>query len=87
MKHKHRGRNHRHIPRHYKSCKSSVVSHEHTLGGSPRLNKTRLSVRWFAANRFNPPTFWEQFGLTIEQLAFMFAVIDDVSRGLKEADE
>jgi len=86
MRRTHKGHKRHQVKQSYKRCKSSVVAHEAWLGGSPRLSDTRLSVKWFAANRHNPPTFWEQFGLSVEQLAFMFNVVDDVVDGLRKSE-
>lgn len=75
--------------KHRKLCSARIVAHEDYLGGSPRLDGTRLSVRWFAANKDSPPTMWQYYKdyISAEHLAFMFLVISEVEAGLKEARE
>lgn len=68
-------------------CSASIVAQNGILGGRPRLDKTRLDVEWFAANRDMPPQWWAKYygDLGLEAILFMFAVVDAVELGLRAA--
>lgn len=57
-----------------------IVSTYHTLGGTPRLDGTRLSVTFFAAHRNEPREWFSKHWPYVSDahLALMFATVDAV---------
>jgi hypothetical protein len=64
-----------------------IVSTPGTLGGSPRLDGTRLNVEFFVWNRDRTPEWFETYyGSYVPRahVDFMFAVVDAVVNALEQ---